>query len=134
MGVEEAGRKKLALASIGFADVRVGAAVPEGAAGYKDGLLVLGLPVPKDDGLDAARWSPDGSQTDVSSKTPRWAAGGWSRTRKQGPARCGGHLGPGGRRERGEGMGIGWGRRGRRPASHGEEAAAAGGEERDLSC
>jgi len=48
MGVEEAGRKKLALASIGFADVRVG------AAGYKDGLLVVGLPVPKDDGLDAA--------------------------------------------------------------------------------
>ncbi|XP_066352739.1 probable mitochondrial adenine nucleotide transporter BTL1 [Miscanthus floridulus] len=54
MGVEEAGRKKLALASIGFADVRVGAAVPGAAAGYKDGLLVVGLPVPKDDGLDAA--------------------------------------------------------------------------------
>jgi solute carrier family 25 phosphate transporter 23/24/25/41 len=50
MGVEEAGRaaatgKKLALASIRFADVRVG-------AGYKDDLLVVGLPVPKDDGLD----------------------------------------------------------------------------------
>jgi solute carrier family 25 phosphate transporter 23/24/25/41 len=58
MGVEEAGRaatgKKLALASIGFADVRVGAAVPGGAGVYKDGLLVVGLPVPKDDGLDAA--------------------------------------------------------------------------------
>lgn len=55
MGLEEAGRaaaatgKKLALASISFADVRVGAA---GGAGYKDDLLVVGLPVPKDDGLD----------------------------------------------------------------------------------
>jgi solute carrier family 25 phosphate transporter 23/24/25/41 len=28
--------------------------VPGAAAGYKDGLLVVGLPVPKDDGLDAA--------------------------------------------------------------------------------
>jgi hypothetical protein len=56
MGVDEAGRaagRNLTLASIGFADVRVGAAVP-GGAGYKDGLLVVGLPVPKDDGLDAA--------------------------------------------------------------------------------
>lgn len=46
MGVEVGGGgKKLALASIGFADVRVGPAVPG---------LVVGLPVPKDDGLDAA--------------------------------------------------------------------------------
>ncbi|CAL5001130.1 unnamed protein product [Urochloa decumbens] len=55
MGVEEAGRagggggKKLAMASISFAGVRVGAA---GGAAYKDDLLVVGLPVPKDDGLD----------------------------------------------------------------------------------
>jgi hypothetical protein len=51
MGVEDAalggGGKKLALASISFADVRVGAV-------YKDGLLVVGLPVPSGDGLDVA--------------------------------------------------------------------------------
>jgi hypothetical protein len=42
MGAEDAalggGGKKLAMASIGFADVRVGAV-------YKDGRLVVGLPV-----------------------------------------------------------------------------------------
>lgn len=56
MGVEEAvrggggGGNNLALASIGFADVRVGAA--GGGAVYKDGLLVVGLP--GGDGLDVA--------------------------------------------------------------------------------
>ena len=60
MGVEEAGRarggggKKLALASIGFADVRVGAA---GGASYREDLLEVGLPLPgpKDDGGLAVR-------------------------------------------------------------------------------
>lgn len=46
------GSKKLALASIGFADVRVGAAAG-GGGGYKEDLLVVGLP--KDDVLDAAK-------------------------------------------------------------------------------
>jgi hypothetical protein len=43
MGAEDAalGGKKLAMASIGFADVRVGAAAG-GAAVYKGGLLVVG--------------------------------------------------------------------------------------------
>ncbi|XP_062192872.1 probable mitochondrial adenine nucleotide transporter BTL1 [Phragmites australis] len=56
------GGKKLALASIGFADVRVGAA---GGGVYKEDLLVVGLPVPKDDGLDAA-----GSLGDLAVRLP----------------------------------------------------------------
>ncbi|KAJ1269189.1 hypothetical protein BS78_07G191300 [Paspalum vaginatum] len=44
MGVEVAAGKKLALASIGFADVRVGAA---GDAAYKEDLLGMGLPEPR---------------------------------------------------------------------------------------
>lgn len=56
MGMEEegvargGGGKKLALASIGFADVRVGAGA---GGGYKEDLLVVGLP--KDDDFDVAK-------------------------------------------------------------------------------
>lgn len=63
MGMEEegvargGGGKKLALASIGFADVRVGAVAGGGGAGagggYKEDLLVVGLP--KDDDFDVAK-------------------------------------------------------------------------------
>ena len=73
MGVEEAGRarggggggKKLALASIGFADVRVGAA---GGAGYREDLLEVGLPLPgpKDDGGLAVRLPDVGAAVRVS--------------------------------------------------------------------
>ncbi|KAF0898101.1 hypothetical protein E2562_001761 [Oryza meyeriana var. granulata] len=60
MGMEEVARagagagggKKLALASIGFADVRVGAVAAGAGGGYKEDLLVVGLP--KDDDLDVA--------------------------------------------------------------------------------
>ena len=70
MGVEEAGRargggKKLALASIGFADVRVGAA---GGAGYREDLLEVRLPLPgpKDDGGLAVRLPDVGAAVRVS--------------------------------------------------------------------
>ncbi|KAL6646188.1 hypothetical protein ACP70R_017796 [Stipagrostis hirtigluma subsp. patula] len=68
MGVEDArrvasaaggGGKKLALASIGFADVRVGAAGGVGGGVYKEDMLVVGLPVPKDAVGEVAVRLPD---------------------------------------------------------------------------
>ncbi|KAG8047901.1 hypothetical protein GUJ93_ZPchr0008g12084 [Zizania palustris] len=53
MGMEKvagAGAKKLALANITFADIRVGVAGGGTGSGYKDELLVVGLP--KGDDLD----------------------------------------------------------------------------------